>query len=81
MKGGRKSVHYSVKTAALCGVEAYPIDAEVDISPAAADNGASMFLMVGLPDAAVRESRQRAGAPSRSCHRSRDGCGRVESRK
>jgi magnesium chelatase family protein len=52
-------VHFSVKTAALCGVEAYPIDAEVDITPAATDAGASMFLMVGLPDAAVRESRQR----------------------
>ena len=27
-------MHFSVRTAALCGVEAYPIDAEVDTTPA-----------------------------------------------
>src|SRR5205085_3998963 len=58
---GRAEVHYTVKTAALCGVEAHPIDAEVDITPAA-ENGSSTFLMVGLPDAAVRESRERIRA-------------------
>jgi magnesium chelatase family protein len=53
----RSIVHFSVRTAALCGVEAYPIDAEVDITPAG-DMG-SVFVMVGLPDTAVRESRER----------------------
>jgi magnesium chelatase family protein len=51
-------VHYRVKTAALCGVDANLVDAEVDITPSPADAG-PMFVMVGLPDAAVRESRQR----------------------
>src|SRR5689334_1594648 len=61
--GGLARVHFSVKTAALCGVEAHPIDAEVDISPAAGDAAAaSQFVMVGLPDTAVRESRQRIRA-------------------
>jgi magnesium chelatase family protein len=52
-------VHFTVKTAALSGVEAHPIDAEVHITPTAGDANASQFVMVGLPDAAVRESRER----------------------
>jgi magnesium chelatase family protein len=55
-------VHYTVKTAALSGVEAHLIDAEVDITPVPGDAAGAMFLMVGLPDAAVRESRQRIRA-------------------
>jgi magnesium chelatase family protein len=51
-------VHYRVKTAALCGVDAHLVDAEVDITPCPID-ATPMFVMVGLPDAAVRESRQR----------------------
>ncbi len=52
-------MHFTVKTASLIGVEANPIDAEVDIKPAPSDSPGGIFLMVGLPDAAVRESRQR----------------------
>jgi magnesium chelatase family protein len=52
-------VHFTVKTAVLSGVEACPIDAEVDITPVGGDAQQAHFLMVGLPDAAVRESRQR----------------------
>lgn len=55
-------MHFTVKTAALAGVEAYPIDAEVDITPVGGDAQAAQFAMVGLPDAAVRESRQRIRA-------------------
>jgi magnesium chelatase family protein len=55
-------VHYSVKTAALSGVEAHLIDAEVDVTAGPADGAAPAFHMVGLPDAAVRESRQRIRA-------------------
>ncbi len=55
---GGQFVHFTVRTAALCGVEAYRVDAEVDITPVP-EGAAPMFLMVGLPDAAVRESRQR----------------------
>lgn len=51
-------MHFTVKTASLIGVEASPIDAEVDIKPVPGDQN-STFHMVGLPDAAVRESRQR----------------------
>jgi magnesium chelatase family protein len=51
-------VHFTVYTAALCGVEAFRVDAEVDLTPVA-DNASAIFLMVGLPDTAVRESRQR----------------------
>lgn len=55
-------MHYSVKTAALSGVEAYLIDAEVDVTAGPGDGAAPAFHMVGLPDAAVRESRQRIRA-------------------
>jgi magnesium chelatase family protein len=52
-------VHFTVKTAVLAGVEAHPIDAEVDLTPVGNDAQQAQFIMVGLPDAAVRESRQR----------------------
>lgn len=55
-------MHFRVSTATLCGVEARLIDAEVDITPAGAEPSTIAFLMVGLPDAAVRESRQRIRA-------------------
>ncbi len=45
------------RTFALTGVEAVPIDAEVDIH-----RGLPSFAVVGLPDAAVRESRERVRA-------------------
>ena len=45
------------RTFALAGVEAVPIDAEVDIH-----RGLPSFAIVGLPDAAVRESRERVRA-------------------
>ncbi|MBO6190561.1 MAG: YifB family Mg chelatase-like AAA ATPase [Alloprevotella sp.] len=49
-----------VHSAALCGMQALPILVEVNAN-FAPDNatGDPMFLMVGLPDNAVRESRQR----------------------
>jgi magnesium chelatase family protein len=60
-------VHYRVKTAALVGVDANLVDAEVDITPSPADAG-PMFVMVGLPDAAVRESRQRIRSAISNSH-------------
>ena len=45
------------RTFALAGVDAVPIDAEVDIH-----RGLPSFAVVGLPDAAVRESRERVRA-------------------
>jgi magnesium chelatase family protein len=43
-----------VRTAAVFGIEACPVQVEVDVS-----RGLPMFQMVGLPDASVRESRDR----------------------
>ena len=43
-----------VRTAAVFGIEACPVQVEVDVS-----FGLPTFAMVGLPDAGVRESRDR----------------------
>src|ERR1700704_6405091 len=43
-----------LQSAAVFGVEAYPVQIEVDVS-----FGLPSFTMVGLPDATVRESRDR----------------------
>ena len=43
-----------LRTAALFGVEACPVHVEVDVS-----FGLPLVSMVGLPDASVRESRDR----------------------
>src|SRR6185503_15278153 len=40
----------------------YVVDVEVDLTPRAGDNAAPVFTTVGLPDAAVRESRERIRA-------------------
>lgn len=45
------------KSASLYGLESYPVSVEADIS-----NGLPGFEIVGLPDAAVRESRERVKA-------------------
>ena len=41
-------------TAALAGIEAYPVQVEVDLAP-----GLPALVIVGLADAAVQESRER----------------------
>jgi magnesium chelatase family protein len=43
-----------VRTAALWGLEAFPVDCEIDVGP-----GLPGFVLVGLPDAAAREARER----------------------
>src|SRR5690349_25093240 len=43
-----------MRTAALWGLEAFPVDCEVDVGP-----GLPGFAMVGLPDASAREARER----------------------
>lgn len=43
-----------VRTAALWGFEAFPVDCEVDVGP-----GLPGFALVGLPDASAREARER----------------------
>src|SRR3954463_11409782 len=51
----------SVQTAALQGIESVPVAVEVDLS-----FGLPALVMVGLPDAAVRESRDRVKAAIRN---------------
>ncbi len=50
-----------LRTAALFGVDACPVNVEVDVS-----FGLPMFTMVGLPDASVRESRDRVRSAIRN---------------
>ncbi len=51
-----------LRTAAIFGVEAYPVGVEVDVS----DGGLPAMTMVGLPDASVRESRDRVQSAIRN---------------
>ena len=53
---------YKITSAALHGIEAYPVEVEVDICP-----GFPTFVTVGLPDAAVRESKERVRAALKNC--------------
>ena len=46
-----------IRSAALAGIDAYPVDVEVDISP-----GLPSFSTVGLPHGAVKEGRERVSA-------------------
>src|SRR5512140_2778375 len=52
-----------VRSAAVFGVDAYLVDVEVD----AAHAGMHDFMIVGLPDAAVKESHQRVRAALKNC--------------
>jgi magnesium chelatase family protein len=52
---------YTVRTATLCGVEAVPVDVEVDVGP-----GIPSFAIVGLPDLAVQEARERVRSAIRA---------------
>lgn len=51
-----------ITSAALHGIEAYPVEVEVDIRA-----GFPAFVTVGLPDAAVRESKERVLAALKNC--------------
>jgi magnesium chelatase family protein len=51
----------SLRSAAVFGVDAYPVNVEVDVS-----FGLPHFTMVGLPDATVRESRDRVRSAIRN---------------
>jgi magnesium chelatase family protein len=53
---------FKIPSASLAGVEARPVEVEVDVSP-----GFPGFITVGLPDAAVRESKERVRAALKNC--------------
>ncbi len=50
------------KSAVVIGIDAFPIEVEVDVS-----RGLPGFNMVGLPEGAVRESRERVKAAIKNC--------------
>src|SRR5215207_10560347 len=51
------------QSAAVYGIDAIVVDIEVNLQPVAKDNeGAPPFTIVGLPDTAIRESRERIRA-------------------
>ena len=50
-----------VHSSAILGIDAYPISVEVNNAP-----GTESFFMVGLPDAAVKESKDRVGVAMRN---------------
>ena len=52
------------KTCAVVGLDGYIVEVEVDISP-----GLPAFIVVGLPDAAVQEARERVRAAIRNSGR------------
>jgi len=53
---------FKTHSAAVFGIDAYLVEVEVDISA-----GQPLFLTVGLPDAAVRESRERIKSAIKNC--------------
>jgi magnesium chelatase family protein len=53
---------YVVQSACLSGLDAVPIRVEVDVGP-----GLPAFVLVGLPDTAVSEARERVKAAIRNC--------------
>lgn len=54
---------YKTLSAAVFGIDAYLVEAEVDVSPAYQ----GYFTVVGLPDIAVKESRERIKSALRNC--------------
>jgi len=53
---------FKVSSSSLVGIEAYLVDVEVDLSL-----GLPGFITVGLPDPAVRESKERVRAALKNC--------------
>ncbi|HJT24281.1 MAG TPA: magnesium chelatase domain-containing protein, partial [bacterium] len=53
----------NIKSAALLGIDAYAVEVEVDIAP-----GLPTFQTVGLPDAAVKESKDRVKSAVTNSH-------------
>jgi len=56
---------YKILSSAVFGIDAYIVEVEVDLTPRSGEE--VIFTMVGLPDAAVRESRERIRAAINNC--------------
>jgi magnesium chelatase family protein len=57
---------FKTLSAAVYGIDANVIEVEVDVSGVRLNDG-DHFMTVGLPDAAVRESRERIRAALKNC--------------
>ena len=53
---------FKISSAALQGIDAYMVDVEVDVG-----GGLPNYTVVGLPDASVRESKERVKAALKNC--------------
>jgi len=53
---------FKALSAAVYGIDAYLVEVEVDVSA-----GLGNFLTVGLPDMAVKESKERSKAAIKNC--------------
>ena len=53
---------YKTLSAAVLGIDAYIVEVEMDVSP-----GGGLMTTVGLPDTAIRESRDRIRAAIKNC--------------
>ncbi len=59
---------FRTQSAAVYGIDADLVDIEVDLTPARGESDSpSSVTIVGLPDAAVRESRERIRAAITNC--------------
>src|ERR1044072_24660 len=54
-------------SAAVYGIDADLVDIEVNLTPVRSENDQPTVTIVGLPDAAVRESRERIRAAIQNC--------------
>ena len=55
-------MHTTINAATTLGITAHPVEVEVDLS-----YGMLQFNIVGLPDAAIKESRQRIATALKNC--------------
>jgi magnesium chelatase family protein len=53
---------FLTQSAAVYGIDALIVDIEVNLTPRASDDTTPLIIVVGLPDTAVRESRERIRA-------------------
>ena len=58
---------FRTQSAAVYGIDADLVDVEVDLTPVRNEESPSTVTIVGLPDAAVRESRERIRAAITNC--------------
>ncbi|MCV4860607.1 hypothetical protein OFB63_31650, partial [Escherichia coli] len=53
---------FLTQSAAVYGIDALTVDIEVNLQPVRGETDQALVIIVGLPDTAVRESRERIRA-------------------